>query len=72
MSKPYQAPAIIEGLREVFFSGPKSYVLQHLKSFIVKRSKRQEFEVSKAMVALVATGVGGYFTMSLSISHCCL
>ena len=68
-SKPYQAPAIIEGLREVFFSGPKSYVSKHLKWMIVKRGQKQVFEVSKAMVALVAAGVGVCFPLLPPVSH---
>ena len=68
MSKPYHSPAIIEGLKEIFFSGARSYASIHIKWFVVKRGKKKVLEVSKAMVALVATGVGGYFVIRLCIS----
>ena len=67
MSKPYHSPAIIEGLKEIFFSGARSYVSIHIKWFVVKRGKKKVLEVTKAMVALVATGVGGWLLHHLVV-----
>ena len=40
-----------------------------MKWFVVKHGKKQVLEVSKAMVALVATGVSGFSVILLHISH---
>ncbi|KAK7678120.1 hypothetical protein QCA50_018913 [Cerrena zonata] len=54
---PYQSPAIIQGLTAVFFTGSKSFVATNLKHFEVKHGRRVVFEVTRAMVALIATGI---------------
>ncbi|KAK7685480.1 hypothetical protein QCA50_011344 [Cerrena zonata] len=54
---PYQAPTIIQGLTAVFFTGSKSFVATNLKHFEVKHGRKVVFEVTRAMVALIATGI---------------